>query len=279
MADKPDDPKDSQENQIMAIRKILLELQKSDSDKSLQGSLVRRILHDTNFRIPSITFMSGLEKGFRINNFYLIDTINDQTGLSINLTPKHLISNIVPYIEAIFEIQRVMNEIREIDITTKLGIISISQNSPISVSLQGVADAVKLIQESIVPWRRRHAVQMAQLTEQEKLLEIKAKEIELVELRARAKKEDEEARKAFFEIIRQQEEIKKLALENEKLRLEIEQARSNFVLELLEKIKPGMTEQEKLTYFVKLLPPVSTITDSMLELSNDLQGKQNSKDI
>lgn len=58
--------------------------------------------------------------------------------------------------------------------------------------MNGTAQALKLIDKRITPWKKKHAEDMAKLLEQEKQADIKKKEAEISELNARAVKNEAE---------------------------------------------------------------------------------------
>lgn len=184
------------------------------------------------------------------------------------LTPAYLASDIVPYLKAITDIQHVIDEILG-RTPSLLKIRSITQKSPISVSLEGAAEAVQEVKDTVIPWRREHIVIMARLAEQEKQAEIETKKAEVLEKRASATKSRAEAEKLLAEAARQHEEAERLKLENEKLRLELHRAKIQLALDILNKLAPALPETERITYLVKLLPSLDTLTSSNLEIVVD----------
>ena len=133
--------------------------------------------------------------------------------------------------------------------------------APITVSLEGVSEAIEIVKESIVPWRRKHADVLARLSEQEKNLEIELKKAEILEKRAHAQKARDEAAQA-------REEAEKLKLENDKLMLELRRSKIDLALEILKNIAPNLSEAEKLDYVVRLLPPIDTLLSSEVQIEN-----------
>lgn len=168
------------------------------------------------------------------------------------LTPRLLSFQISPFIIAIEEIQHIIDEIegrqpREVRIKV------IAQNSPISVSLDGVAGAAGLIQDSVIPWRRKHHETMARLIEQEKLIDIENKKAEILAKRAQTAKEREETRK--------------LQLENEQLRLQVQKEKVRLAIDVLQQLGPHLSETEKATYLIRLVPSLETIIINQFEVS------------
>lgn len=175
------------------------------------------------------------------------------------LTAKYLSENVAPLLSAISEMQYVMNMIQKRE-NSNVKITFISQQSPISVSLDGASQTLQTITEMVVPWRRKHAEEMARLSTLEKQAEIESIKADVLEKRAKAEKER-------GEIIKQRHEAERLSLENEKLRMEIQKEKVQLVLDILTRVAPNLSETERMTYFVRLLPSLDIITSSELEIT------------
>jgi Phosphopantetheine attachment site len=134
------------------------------------------------------------------------------------LTPQYLDTTISPYLNAIDDLQRLIDEIKGQKSST-LHIKSIRQSSPIGVDLNGAPEAIQLIRDTIVPWRRRHTEKLAHLEEKKKQAEIGSIKADILEKRARAARGNAEAEKTAAEAARQREETDKLRLDNKKLQL------------------------------------------------------------
>jgi len=191
---------------------------------------------DTNLDGTSIKFSLPIKKE---NLITLTSTISP----SQKITPQYLITSIAPYINSLAEIQHIIDDAKGRQFR-EISVKSIQQNSPISVSLDGASDAIQLVQEAVVPWRRKHAENMSLLLEQEKQVDIESKKAEVLEKRAHAEKDRVEASK-------QRIEVEKIKLENEKLRLELHREKIQLALDMLKQIAPNLNETEKLVYLVK----------------------------
>jgi len=101
---------------------------------------------------------------------------------------------------------------------------------------------------------------MARLLEQEKQAEIEIKKAEILEKRAHAEKERVEATK-------QREEAQKLRLENEKLKLVLQRDKVQLAINILNLIRPTLSEADKISYIVRMLPPLDVVILSELEIS------------
>jgi serine/threonine protein kinase len=182
------------------------------------------------------------------------------------MTPQRLRNSIIPYLNAIAEVQGIIDEVEGAEVN-EVKIKSIQQNSPINITLEGAAKAVQLITDTVIPWRRKHAEAMAFLSEREKQADIESKKAEILEKRARAAKDRAEAKKVIAEAINQQEAAERLKLENEKLRLELHRAKIQLALEMLAQIAPNLSEADKIAYVVRLLPPIDTLVTSELRIT------------
>ena len=197
-------------------------------------------------------------------NFREFETlINNDVGFVFanagHLTPTYLESIIMPFITAIEDLQHIINEVKG-EYKTEVLVRHIQQHSPVSVSMDGAAEAMQLFQETVVPWRRKHAEIMAQLAEREKLVDIEAKKAEVLASRATTEKMKIEAEK-------QRQEVEKMKLENEKLRLSLAREKIQLALEMLAVISPELNEVDKIQYAMKLLGLLDVLTQSPLEIT------------
>lgn len=173
------------------------------------------------------------------------------------ITPEFLLLTITPYLTALANIQRVINQTQK---KTDQGIyISlIKQSSPISVSLDGASEAVQVVREMAIPWRRKHAETMARLAEQEKQIEIeKGRAAVLV---------------SHMDAAKVREEIKRIELENEKLQLELEHARIQHAQDVLDTFAPHLSEFERISLLIKLVPSLGEVISSKLEMTSTHQA-------
>jgi len=169
------------------------------------------------------------------------------------LTPYLLSAELSPFLNAIEAIQHVIDSIQGQPPNDVL-IKSISQNSPITVTLEGAAKAIQEIKDIVVPWRRKHQERLARLQLQEKKVEIDSKKAEVSERKAKAAKDNSEAERIKAEADRQR-------AETERMRLEL-------ALEMLTKVAPSLSDADKGAYLAKLLPPLGVVLSSGLEVGD-----------
>jgi hypothetical protein len=194
----------------------------------------------------------------RLQDEILDELIQEESKVEVifseheQLTPRFLGFQISPYLLAIEEIQHIIDEIEGRSPQT-VTIRVITQNSPISVSLDGIADAASLIRDSVIPWRRKHHEIMARLIEQEKLMEIENKKAEILERRTQSAKG--------------REEVRKLRLENEQLRLKVQTEKVKLAMDVLQQLAPTLSETEKTAFLIRLASPLENILANQSEIS------------
>jgi hypothetical protein len=206
------------------------------------------------------------EESKKRSNTTLIEFDLEQSAFSVNLSIEVLLNEIVPYIKAISQLQEIIDEILGHDFG-QIRIRSISQNSPISVSLVGAADAIQLIRDIITPWRNKHLKELASLLEREKLFEIECKKAEVLERHALAEKSRNEAKRISLEMEKQREEVARMKLENERIRIELHREKIKLALEVLNHISPHLSETDKIAYVVKILQPLDILLMSNIAIS------------
>lgn len=181
------------------------------------------------------------------------------------LTPAVLGREVTPYLEALADLQGVLDEIRRAE-KKPVVIWSIIQGS-VEVSVEGLGEAIATLRDDLIPWRRKHAQKKAELAEQGARLRIEREQAEILAARARAAKEREEAKQLQLDYERKRLENERLAIENQKLRDELHQARIELALQIIERMNPNLSEAEKITFVVRLLAPLELLTESDLEIT------------
>lgn len=183
------------------------------------------------------------------------------------LTPHLLSAELSPFLNAIEAIQRVIDSIQgrpPKDVLIK----SISQNSPITVTLEGAVKAIQVLIDIVVPSRRKHQEKLARLELQNKKAEIDSKKAEILERQAKAAKDQSEAERIKAEADRQRAETERMMLEIDKLRYEVSSDKIQLALEMLAKVAPALPDIDKGAYLAKLLPPLSVVISSGLEVGD-----------
>ncbi len=185
------------------------------------------------------------------------------------LTPITLVSQVAPYLQALIDLQEVIIQLTG-EPFIEPRIRSISEHSPLSFQMDGVADAIRVVREIVTPWRRKHAQQMAELEVSEKQVEIGKAEVDIQETRARtaqtraATKAAEKRQSAEIEQLLLENEAKRL--QNEEKRLEIHREKLDLALSIVERFAPDLSEKERLLAVTQMMESLTTLTESPLEL-------------
>ncbi|MGZ9223426.1 MAG: hypothetical protein ACXW4Q_15070 [Anaerolineales bacterium] len=123
-----------------------------------------------------------------------------------------------------------------------------------------------MIQKTIVPWRRKHAEKMANFAETEIQTQIELKKAEVLETRSVAIKNRAEAEKLKADCAIQIENAERMRLENEKLRVEIQKEKINLALQIINGMNNYLSEVDKISYMIRLLPLLDTIILSDVDI-------------
>ena len=223
--------------------------------------------------IKLIALESALKEGLKdqvINGeneeFSNIQTItlkvtNADNGIS-KLTPSFLENSVNPFLTAINHLQKIANQIKNLPVAD-IAILNISQNSPITINLGNAKDAIDAIRSVVVPWRRKHAEQMALLAERKEKIEIEKNKASILEINAQIRgiEENRELERSL-----KREEIRKLQLENERVELELQREKIILALEILAKIGPHLSEQETSNFVTDLIPTITVLVSSDIEI-------------
>ena len=95
-----------------------------------------------------------------------------------------LATEVVPALEAIETIQQVSDSVS--DREPKIQVLSLTQSSPVEVSISGIAKSIEFIDEKFTPWKREFAKKIADLKLQKGELEVKKLRAEASEAEGRA---------------------------------------------------------------------------------------------
>lgn len=223
------------------------------SDEDNNYLTVTRIAKDQEYR-----------EYFRNNNTIVL--IDEDIYPQPNLSPEYLAKSIIPYLKAISELQNIINEIKGKK-SQGLIIKSINQQSPININFQGATDAVRYIEEVVVPWRRKHIEKLAQIETLEKFAEVENKKAEALEKQYRAIKTLEEANKLKAETEHHKAETERLSIENEMLRVSLDKERLNLAFEILDRVSQNISDQDKMSYVIRLLPTLKILSESNIQIS------------
>ncbi len=108
------------------------------------------------------------------------------------LTPEVLRDDLAPYLQALFDLQRLIDEARGAE-SIPPQIKTISQNSPVSVEVTGIPAALKILRSLISPYWRKHERELAELELAQKRAEVEEKQIHVMREKLELEKQAREA--------------------------------------------------------------------------------------
>jgi hypothetical protein len=181
-----------------------------------------------------------------------------------DLTPEFLTADLTPYLDALRDMQSVVNEIKGYG-RSDVVITLIRQRSPVEVNLKGAGEAVDSLKEDIIPWRRKNAKKIADLKAKELEVEIEIKKAEADHVVAKAEKEQAETEKVSVESEKVRWEIEQKKVETDKLRFELKMEKFQLALDMVSKMDPELSYEEKITRAHQMLKSVETLGMSELE--------------
>lgn len=107
---------------------------------------------------------------------------------------------------------------------------------------------------------------MANFAETEIQTQIELKKAEVLETRSVAIKNRAEAEKLKADCAIQIENAERMRLENEKLRVEIQKEKINLALQIINGMNNYLSEVDKISYMIRLLPLLDTIILSDVDI-------------
>jgi hypothetical protein len=207
----------------------------------------------------------------------------DEDGLSTiklippttqQLTPEYLVTQLGPYLNAIVAIQHILDEMR--GRKPRAVIIKSIKPGSVDVTLGDVIEALEVVQNNVVPWRKEHIKTMAQSDETEKVANIEKAKAEALEKRANADKTRRETAMLSIDDPRQKAEIERMQIENEQKRFELQRDKIRLTFEIMEKIGLDphcLPDELKLAWINRLDPPLTFIFESELQIDSVVSHK------
>jgi hypothetical protein len=108
------------------------------------------------------------------------------------LTPESFTESIQPYLNALADLQRLVNEFSDKP-EPAVAIISISHQKHTVIEIAGATQLIALIRDSIVPWRSRHAGEVDRVNRAMTRSRIILREAEILKLRSETESNHVEA--------------------------------------------------------------------------------------
>ncbi len=203
------------------------------------------------------------------------------TGIE-SLTPQILSNYIAPYLQALIDTQQIIAQVTQMTqpfIQPRLS--NISQSTPISIQMEGVAKTVTIVRDYIIPWRRKQAQLIADLEIARKQHEIARFEVEIHEIRLKAAQAridaialDENFEQKSLETSRARLNLEEKRLEIERKTRESLQSKIDLALNIIEQLNPSLSEKERIVYVNQLLEPLNVLIDSPLEIAGGSPSPQ-----
>jgi hypothetical protein len=223
-------------------------------------------LGDHNAFSGSNINLGRMENLIIVNPNYVIsaDAFSDKLPF---LTPTYLYTTIAPYLLAIESIQNIIDEILGKESVVFLSLIS--QNSPLSINLSGATEAIKFLQDLIIPWRRKNIRKHADLAEKEKEHLIAKLESEKLEIQSRINKDSAESQKILAEAEKLRAEAQTIQISNYLSAMQIRKDILQIALEMVEQISPNLSQTDKISYAIRLIPHMDTIVSHPLTITSN----------
>ena len=224
-------------------------------ESGIQG-LSRQLLN--KFRVEE------LSSNFQADIIRLVD----RQKVLENLTPEYLVNVVGPFLEAVAELQGILDHV--VSEKHSVAIRSITGLSPIEVSIMGASEASGIVDRHVKPWKTRCGENMAELEGLERdLLELK-REAEALASQAGGAKDFDEMEYKFAEAGLRRGQAKEKEVETEKLRTEFSKAKIQLIRQIIKEVAPNLSDDEELAYITKLIPVIDRLIASPLELEVEI---------
>lgn len=236
----------------------------SENAKAIFGE-IEQLLEETSNTLESSSDTSLLDSQpiSQVGSSFISDLT---FAADSNLTADFFRYELLPYLEAVQEIQDIIDDINGED-HHPIEIIRIAKGS-VNVGLIGGEEVIKIIREEITPWRREHAKQMAELERRSKKLAIEMERAEIHATNARKAKDVGETEKLEAEAALIRAQVRHQEIENDKLELLLQKDKLELAIQILERIAPDLTDEQRLEYFSRMFGPLDQLLSSKLELSD-----------
>lgn len=186
-------------------------------------------------------------RGREIQNFLILD--DNEEGSELELTRFSLLRTVLPIVMALASLQQIL-------FGTEPKVRSITQNSPVNVSLEGAGGLYEKVATDIIPWRRERAKEIAALEAAKRRSELEQKRAEVLEAEAKTQKERAEAAAAF-------ERARQARAEADLKEVELTKARFQLAVEMVEKMFPNSESAEKMQMISQMMPELVRLTGSV----------------
>ena len=181
------------------------------------------------------------------------------------LTPQTLSSQVAPYLQAIFDIQRIVGEfeVQAGSVAAQPRIISITQNSPVTISVEGIGKAFDIISTMVIPWKRENAKKRDDSAVAQEELKISAAQAEIAEKKLQSAQNQKIAE---LDLAQKRLEIREKQLDLDKKEREGFEETLRMAFRILDEVAPGLTGEQRIARAIDLTRGVKVVAESRLEI-------------
>lgn len=185
---------------------------------------------------------------------------------SNGLHPEHLAGVIDPYLSTLAELQYTVDQVSG-NAPSQVRVLAVTHSLPAVASMKGVMQAVQLLDEIVIPRKRALSQAMSQLRVKEKEAALAKAEIDLLRARASAAHDAVEREQLLAQVPSHVIEVERWTWGIKQLQRELERARIQMALELLLRINPELSNADRVSYAIRLLPLLEHVLTSPLHAS------------
>lgn len=177
------------------------------------------------------------------------------------LTGSVLREFVLPFIEALFALQAIQDEISGLPPNLFPRVHMIEQNSPIQINLD-VGNVIDSVDKVITPSRRKHQKIMdaAEIAEQEAQIQLLTAQI--IQRKAQAESQNAEREQKLAEAKKLRAEAEALFVSAEKTRAEAQQIKIKTALDVIEWMNPNLSDEDRVAYATRILQATNIISES-----------------
>lgn len=175
-------------------------------------------------------------------------------------------SHVVPYLSSLEAIEKITQSI--VGKSCNVKIHSISHYSPIKASVSGIAHALNILEEMIIPWKREYARTIANLKVDEIRINNEKAKAEALEIEARTQRENREAEKISQEARLTQAKVKQLESESEENKFRLKEVQAKLAINILKDLEENnisLSEASKVAYIHEIIGPIKFLMESPVE--------------
>lgn len=176
-------------------------------------------------------------------------SVQPADGSYLQLTQAILSEQIVPIVSALSAIQRIL-------FGTDPIIRSITQNSPVNISMEGAGGLYEKVATDIIPWRRKRAKEIAALEAAKSLAHLEQQRAEVLAAEAKTQREIAECEAAS-------ERARQARAEANLKEVDLTRARFNLAVDMVNQMLPGPMNAEKMQMISQLMPELVRLTGTL----------------